>query len=109
MTIETKNAVILSASIGFEDHGILTAYLRLDYGGTHQAFGGYNLQAKGGNYAGVFIARTLRVIGVDSWDQLPGKTIRVRCEYTNAHAIGHIVKDDWFNPREEFKAMEGAQ
>lgn len=110
---ETKNAVIESASITNDDHGLLSAWLHLDYGGSGQGFGGYALYLPtafrhhgGPNYCGHFIWRVLEVAGVSKWDQLKGKTIRVRCEHSKVHAIGHIVKDDWFNPSEDFDAMQ---
>jgi len=39
MKMETKNAVIKT----YADHGVLSGWLVLDYGGTGQGFGGYSL------------------------------------------------------------------
>ncbi len=113
--IEKHNAIITSAEISNDDHGLLSAWLHLDYGGSGQGFGGYALYLPKDfshsnnqkNYAGHFIWRCLEVADVGKWSQLKGKTIRVKCEHSKIHAIGHIVKDDWFSPSDDFKAMEG--
>lgn len=115
--IETKNAIITDASLTNDDHGCLSAWLTLDYGGSCQGFGGYALylpksfkhhNVAGPNYAGHFIWRVMEVAGVKQWDQLIGKTIRVRSEHQGVEAIGHIVKDDWFEPRKDFAIAEKA-
>lgn len=118
MQAERKNAVIKSARITNDDHGLLTAWLDLDYGGSGQGFGGFSLYLPksytnhGGslkaNYAGHFIWRVMEVAGVERWDQLPGKTIRVLSEHSSVNAIGHIVKDDWFDPGKDFEIMRRA-
>ena len=112
--IETRNAVIESATITNDDHGLLSAWVYLDYGGSGQGFGGYALylpkpfthSTNQMNYAGHFIWRVMEVAGVSKWDALKGKTVRVRCEHSKVHALGHIVKDDWFSPEEDFARMK---
>lgn len=114
--MEIKNAIIKSAVIDTGDRGLLTAWLHLDYGGSGQGFGGYALylpksykhHGANGNYAGHFIFRAMEVAEVISWDKLIGKTVRVKADHGKVHAIGHIVKDDWFNPTEDFEEMERA-
>lgn len=110
-----RNAVIKGASLTSDDHGMLSAWLHLDYGDSGQGFGGYALylpkswrhhDPSGPNYAGHFIWRVMEVAGVTEWGQLPGKTIRVQAEHCGVQAIGHIVKDDWFNPTTDFLRME---
>lgn len=110
--IEEKNAVIKSVSIEIEDHDMLTAWLHLDYGNEGQGFGGYGIYLPKNfkhhelkSTAGHFIYRCLEIGGVSRWSDLKGKTIRVRCEHSKVHAIGHIVNDDWFNPSEDFKNL----
>jgi hypothetical protein len=107
------NAIIAGASIGIEENGSLTAWITLDYGGSGQGFGGFALylpesfahHAWDAPPAGHFIYRILQVAGVEGWSDLVGKTVRVRAEHSGVQAIGHIVKDDWFDPRAEFARL----
>lgn len=110
---ETKNAVIQSARFNTERG--LSAWLTLNYGGASvQGFGGFLLYAPDGwaahkapgNFAGHFIWRCLEIAEVDDWGKLPGRTIRVRASFSGVNAIGHIVKDDWFDPRKDFEAIQ---
>ncbi len=112
--IEVCNAVIESATITNDDHGLLTAWVFLDYGGSGQGFGGYALYlpkdfraaTNQKNYAGHFIWRVMEVAGVSEWSKLRGKTVRVKAEHGKVHEIGHIVKNDWFNPAADFERMK---
>ncbi len=45
---------------------------------------------------------------MSEWSKLAGKTVRAKREHSKVHAIGHIVKDDWFDPSRDFKAMRSA-
>jgi hypothetical protein len=105
------NAIIENVELEIEDHDILTCMLFLDFGGSIQGFGGYalgnsNCLQNKKNYCGHFIRRCLEVSGVNNWNKLKGKTVRVRfLEGTyneKINAIGHIVKEDWFCPEEDF-------
>ena len=116
MLQEIKNAVIKSATISSGGHGLLSAWLHLDYGGSGQAFGGFSLylpksfkhhMPSGPNYAGHFIWRCMEIAGVTEWKDLPGKTIRVEASMSNVSRIGHILNDDWFDPAADFKKMNG--
>lgn len=115
--IEEKNAIIESAIITTKDRGLLSAWLHLDYGGSGQGFGGYALYLpksythhnKNAGYAGHFIWRVMEIAGVENWSDLKGKTIRVRAVHDKVIEIGHIVKDDWFNPSDDFKEAKVAE
>ena len=42
------------------------------------------------------------MVGVEKWEALPGEHIRVKCEHSKAHEIGHILEDKWFSPERFF-------
>lgn len=108
--LDIKNAIIKKAIIDSADRGFLTASLTLDYGNSGQGFGGFALYLppsfsnhKLESLAGHFIFRCMQIADVGQWDRLVGKTIRVRGSHTDIEAIGHIINDDWFAPRVDFK------
>ena len=111
---DIKNATITSATITSADHGVLSAWVYLDYGDSgHQGFGGYALYLPkdfthhviGVAYAGHFIWRVMEVAGVEHWSDLSGRTVRVKSDHSGVSAIGHITKDDWFCPGDDFKEV----
>lgn len=111
---EEKNAIIGSVRLGEDDHGSLTAWVHLDYGGSGQGFGGHCLYLpkdcrhhdKSHPAAGHFIWRVLEVAGAKDWRDLPGKTVRVRASHEGVEEIGHVIKNDWFNPKKDFLKLE---
>lgn len=110
--IEVVNAIITSARFD-TDRGCLSAWLTLDYGGSVQGFGGYMLYAPAswashkhkGNFAGHFVWRCLQIAEVDDWSKIQGRSVRARRSSGKVYEIGHIIKDDWFNPGLDFEAM----
>lgn len=92
---ETKNAKISSTFLGYESHGILTCYLRLDYGGISQSFGGYYLS----HYGLEMIQEILKVTEVESWENLKGNYVKVYIDSSGViRRIGHVIKDIWYSP-----------
>lgn len=112
--METRNVIIESTMLGYEDHGILTCWLTLSYGGSGQGFGGYALDEPvfengdrskfkgrvGTAYGMQFVVGVMKAVGAESWENLKGMHCRVECEHVKVHRIGHIIKDQWFNPEE---------
>lgn len=92
---EWKIAKITNVSFGYEDHGILTCMLHLDYGGSAQGAGGYALdeldkatkERRGTAYGLDFIIRTMRAVGVEEWGQLTGKTIYALSSWSKVYGI----------------------
>lgn len=117
-----KNAKIESTMLGFEGHGFLTYWLYLDYGGSGQGFGGFvfpvldedgkvkkqdkKLYEKLSIYGTETIKRILQIVGVEKWEELSGKHIRVKLNDEpkgfgyGIEAIGNIIEDKWFSPNE---------
>jgi hypothetical protein len=110
---EIENAIIGKATICIQDHGFLDSWLMLDFGGSGQGFGGYALYLPKSfthhtveSHAGHWIYRILQIAGVQDWSELKGKAIRARRENGLLVAVGHITKDDWFCPRDDFRKSE---
>lgn len=83
VTAEVKRiAKIKDTFLGWEDHGIFTATLTLDYGGSVQGCGMYGLSynPKGTGHIGApggidHLMAILRACGTDSWEKLKGRTV----------------------------------
>lgn len=99
--------------LGFEDHGIMTAFVHLSGDGWGVGFGGYGLDEpvhangdfvgrRGCAYGMEWIRRVLDVLEVETWEKLPGIVVRVRSEGFGgrALAIGHAIKERWFDPND---------
>ena len=109
---EVKNAIIKKAAITIDD-GWLDCWLELEYTMMNQRFGGYALYLpksfthhKLESVAGHHIFRIMEVAGVTRWDQLVGKSIRVNTTNDRIKGIGHIIKEDWFSPEQDYKLLK---
>lgn len=109
--MEIVNARITDTFLGIEDHGIFTFSISVEIaGGGGCTIGNYRLnyikdgkmhyEAKNSEA----ICRILKVVGVDSWEQLKGQYIRVEVNGwgKGIHTIGNLMKDEWFNLKEFF-------
>lgn len=85
MKTEIKNAQIVGVSLSMADHGCLTYGLVLEFDGCGCVYGGYCI-GKGYIGAKQFSAsckgleammRIMDVVGVERWEDLEGKYIRV--------------------------------
>ena len=106
MSIE--NVQISSAYIRVERGIFLTAGLFVDGDGWGQNFGGsllvnkhHGFNEKSG-WGLEYISRIMEIAGVEEWSDVKGCFIRIKrgAESEAIEAIGHIIKDDWFSPRE---------
>ena len=110
MTI--KNARIKSTMLGREDHGIMTFMIYINADNFSCGVGGYCLdQYDRETKTRVFraesmeaISKVLEVVGVDKWEDLPGKYIRFEDNGWGSIVtkIGNIIEDKWFDMPEFF-------
>lgn len=118
MSTKIENVVIESTMLGYEDHGILTAFIFIKGSGWGGGFGGYGMDSYdkkqdkrvGVPFCGEFIAAVLSTVGVDKWESLKGKHIRVESEGWGGtiRRIGHIIEDKWFDPKELAERLKSA-
>lgn len=104
--METLNAQIKATKLGFIANGICSFSLILDIqGGGGVAVGGWALDGPdnkkekriGSAYGMSVIMRILKVVGVNTWEELKGKYIRIKdCSIGDrCTAIGNLMKEEW--------------
>lgn len=91
-TYSGQIGTIKSTSLGTQDHGIITSMLHVEWTGGGIGVGGYCLDEPrkdadgkrigrfGTAYGLDHIMRVLETVGVDKWEQLPGKQVIVLFE-----------------------------
>jgi hypothetical protein len=87
--IDTENARIVSADIALEDRGGLQYALELSGAGWGTVWAGPAER-------GALLA-LLELVGVTRWRDLVGRYVRVRTNYPDVLAIGHIIDDRWID------------
>lgn len=115
--MQEKIGKVKETYLGIEDHGLMTAVIDLDYGGSIQGAGMYRLdcwheetQRSWGTAFGMeFIMRLLKAFGVRRWEELKGRTVYALVEDSLVVGIkplptepGEIfmfkeLRDDFFN------------
>lgn len=111
--MEILNAKITNTKLTMESNGLLTFWIFLEGAGWGVGFGGYcighgyigadNFTATGSGLEAMM--RIMDVVGVDTWEDLKGKFVRVKTDGwgQNVDIIGNIMKDNWFDIKEFFK------
>ena len=116
MSEEIQNAVIKSTFLGVEDHGLLTGSITVEgpgwgQGTGHGIFDAPLLDSAAGRpgrrdfgITGEYVKRMCAAVGVDNWEQLKGKHVRVRRvePYSDITAVGHFLEDKWFSVTDLF-------
>lgn len=113
-----KNAIIESTMLGREDYDILTFFINIRFDGRSHcsSVGGYCLdEYDPANETRVYsaksmeiISKILEVVGVNTWEELPGKYIRFE-DNGWGHSIvkiGNIMEDKWLDVEKFFSRGE---
>lgn len=105
--MEIKNAKITSTMLGREEHGIMTFMIFVEFQGTGCGVGGYAIDQYDSKIKKrVFmvkgleaISEILNVVGVNKWEDLKGKYVRVKDNGWGSciYEIGNLMEDKWFN------------
>ncbi len=108
-----KNARIQSTMLGREDHGVMTFMIYIDACDFSCGIGGFCLDEYSDDIkARIFraesmevISEILDVVGVDKWEDLPGKYIRFEDNGRGSPItkIGNIINDKWFDMKGFFE------
>lgn len=111
-----SNARIRSTMLGRENHGIMTFIIYIDACNFSCGIGGFCLDEYNNDIkARIFraesmeaISEILDVVGVDKWEDLPGKYIRFEDNgwSSTITKIGNIINDKWFDMRDFFEKSE---
>lgn len=114
--MEIKNAKIISTMLGREDRGIMTFMIHVEFDSCGCGIGGYAIdkydektETRAFSACGLeAISKILDVVGVDRWEDLPGKYIRFKDNGwgSTIDEIGNIITDKWFNLRDFFSKGE---
>lgn len=107
---EITNAKITSTRLGYErGDTFLSCWLQLEFPPGGQGFGGYvfddyNDKTKERQFSSTFgldfIDLILKTVGVESWEELPGKYLKIEHNWAKVFKIGHIIEDKWFDVKE---------
>lgn len=112
MKDEIINMQITETSLTMKDHGCLTFWIHLKGCSIGGSIGGYCI---GHGYLGAkhfdgspngleAMARIMDTVGVDTWEDLPGKYIRIKDPGLGGTItkIGNLIENKWFDIKEFF-------
>ena len=108
-----ENAKITSCDLSMANHGCLTLRLGIQGNGWGCVYGNCCIgngylgaeKFKSYKYASEYIMRIMDTVGVENFNDLNGKYIRVEVgsRGSSIDKIGHIIKDKWFSQKEFFE------
>lgn len=108
-----ENAIIKTPDLSMADHGVLTLSLPIHGRGFGVVIGGYVLghgyvgadDFDGSDFGIECIERIMDVVGVDTFNSMKGKYIRIASKSfgSRVHIIGNIIENKWFDEESFFK------
>lgn len=111
------NMKITNVTLSMADHGCLTFGLSIENKSTGLVYGGYCLgygyldakEFSGSKYGLECLMRIMDTVGVERWEDLKNKYIRVVDNGWGSKItkIGNIIEDKWFDIDEFFKNKKG--
>jgi hypothetical protein len=108
-----QNGIIINSDLniinGFLDCSIT---IKLEEGGVQKLEGGclympetyrnHNIRS----FAGHWIYNIMKIAGVNRWNEVVGKSIRVSNTPYRIDGIGHIIESIWFYPNRDFNVED---
>ena len=115
--LETVNARITGTELGICDHGMMNFWVALEWKGGGQSLGGYALdqghreseERTGFGPGFIAIRKILETAGVERWEDLKGKLVRLKVGGPGSSrppVIGHIIEDKWFDLKSFMEQQE---
>lgn len=109
--VEWKIAKITDTFLGFEDHGVFTLSVTLDYGGSFQGTPMFSYASHAETYPDSklheHLLGVLGAAGVDRWEKLRGRTIYALSGYTQVYALKPLPTEKgtefWFRSEDKDK------
>ena len=112
--MEIINAKITSTSITMADHGCLIFWVTVEGSGFAVSIGGYSIghgylgasEFDGNGHGLEAMMRIMDTVGIDTWEDLKGKYIRIESNGLGkpVKKIGHLIDNKWFDIDEFFKS-----
>ena len=109
---EIINMKICKSELSMADHGVLTFNLTLEGSGCGVVYGGRVIgkgclgakEFEGSAKGTEALMRIMDTVGVERWEDLPGKYVRVVSDGwgSTITKIGNIIDDKWFDAKEFF-------
>ena len=96
MSKYTVNGMIEHVMLGTLDYGYMSLVVGISCEGKNQSFGTHDLRYE--KYGIDYLAQFLNTIDKSDFCDLVGSPVRVKKNGNKIIAIGHYLKDKWFEP-----------